>query len=529
MKKILVEIEKDYISFSLSLDQNLEDYNKTNVFSSKKFKFSDEYILDNIKVVGSLIDLLMSNLQINTVLIENNIIASTILKLLNYTPHIRKIYFQEDKPITYTECSLLLENKYINSINCYSMPEYIFDRFNTLKKIDVILRYEILSLSNFMETNNIHTYSDMYYKKEIYLNINLEKDDIEDIIAFLKINQYLKVIILDNYIYENIVVLLNTLKKLNKENIAIIINQNDDNKNILFNNIEIFRNLEDKYNVKIKINYSDQYKKDNYVKQININIIKIILLIILIVSITIFGIYLYLNEVNNRKINNINDRIEKIIEDETKEIDNNYIINEEIEKSIRGRAYYTNYSDVISKLESINSDTVGYIKINNTKVNYPVVQYSNNDYYMKHDFNKENNLAGWIFMDYRNSVNNLDDNTIIYGHNITKDKLMFGSLRYTLDESWYKNKDNQIITFNTKNNNMKWQIFSIYTIEETNDYLINNFSSKDSFKNYIERELERSIYNFEIEVKSEDKILTLSTCNKDDKHRLVIHAKLVGE
>ena len=98
-----------------------------------------------------------------------------------------------------------------------------------------------------------------------------------------------------------------------------------------------------------------------------------------------------------------------------------------------------------SELANINDETVGWITVNKTKVNYPVVQHTDNNYYLKHDFKKNNNAYGWIFMDYRNNIYNMSDNTILYGHNSVKDAMMFGSLRYTTNESWYKNSENQII------------------------------------------------------------------------------------
>ncbi|MBE6152380.1 MAG: class B sortase [Firmicutes bacterium] len=532
MKKILVEIEKDYISFSLSFDNSLDDYNKTNIFNGRKIKFSDTFILDNLKVVGILINKLVKNLNTNKVVINNNEVAEVILMLLKYTPNINKIYFREDKSLTYTECSLISENKYLDFINCYSMPEYLFDRLNMLKRIRVKIRSEIFTLSNFMDENKMQTYSDIYYKKKIVISNELEKEDIEDIIAFFKINKYLKVIELKSYDYNNMLILLNTMKKYRVERIVVIINQLN---NELIEGIEEFDKIEAQYKINIKVKYNEEYKRRNYIKQININIIKTILIILIMLSISIIGLYFYLSHRDNKKIENINQSINDIIEENTKVEEE--VIEEEKEESEevdeptenkRGQAYYTNYKQVFSELLKINSDTVGWIKVNNTKVNYPVVQTKDNDYYLKHAFDKEYNLAGWVFMDYRNNIDTLNQNTIIYGHNITKDRLMFGSLRNTLNESWYKNSENHIITFNTLNENSKWQIFSLYTIEETSDYLITSFSSLNSFKNYIERETNRSIYNFNVDVSEEDKILTLSTCYQDDKHRLVIHAKKVG-
>ena len=131
-------------------------------------------------------------------------------------------------------------------------------------------------------------------------------------------------------------------------------------------------------------------------------------------------------------------------------------------------------------------------------------------------------------MDYRNNVYNLSNNTIILGHNL-KNGMMFGTLRYVTNESWYKNPDNQIITFNTKVKNMKWKIFSIYKIPVTNDYLYANFGDLNEFKKFLDTIKARSIYDFGIELKKEDHILTLTTCGTTSATRLVIHAVLIDE
>ena len=189
-------------------------------------------------------------------------------------------------------------------------------------------------------------------------------------------------------------------------------------------------------------------------------------------------------------------------------------------------AYYANYSKVLSVLKQTNPDTVGWLTVNNTTVNYPVVQSTNNSYYLNHDFNRNSNTLGWVFMDYRNNPGDLDQNTIIYGHNIARAKLMFGNLRETLNERWYTNPDNQYIVFNTLSGNKKWRIFSIYKIPKTNDYLYSSFSTQDDFLAFVDKIKSRSIYNFGVDVKENDKILTLSTCQTSGKDRLVVHAVL---
>ena len=93
----------------------------------------------------------------------------------------------------------------------------------------------------------------------------------------------------------------------------------------------------------------------------------------------------------------------------------------------------------------------------------------------------------------------------------------------------YKNPENQIIEFDTLYGTMKWQIFSIYKIDKTTDYLKVNFSDENIWLDFTKMLKERSIYDFGIEVGINDKILTLSTCSSTREQRLVIHAVLKAE
>lgn len=180
----------------------------------------------------------------------------------------------------------------------------------------------------------------------------------------------------------------------------------------------------------------------------------------------------------------------------------------------------------IKNLKSKNIDTIGWIKVNNTNIDYPFVQSKDNNYYLTHNFNKKKTLAGWIFLDKRNNKNLNDKNNIIYGHS-RKDKSMFGTLKDTLNKKWYKDKDNLIIKITTETKEYNYEVFSIYTIEKENYYLQTNFKSEKKYKTFINILKERSIYNFKINLDNTTSILTLSTCYKDNQ-RVVVHAKLIN-
>jgi len=176
-----------------------------------------------------------------------------------------------------------------------------------------------------------------------------------------------------------------------------------------------------------------------------------------------------------------------------------------------------------SKLKSINNSTVGWISVNGTNINYPFVQTTDNDFYLTHSFEKKYNNAGWVFLDYRNKSTLENQNNIIYAHSQTNNT-MFGTLKNVLQSEWYENTENHVIKLSTETQNSIWQIFSIYIIPTTNDYL--EISFNNNFTDFCKKLSKRSIYEFDVSIKEDDKIITLSTCHGHNK-KLVVHAKLV--
>lgn len=269
-------------------------------------------------------------------------------------------------------------------------------------------------------------------------------------------------------------------------------------------------------------------------KHIIFTIILIIIIVILLTLIGISSINIYNWHKDNKDIEEITETINKNVEiNDIKDSDNQNITIIKPETNTTNTSIYWTYTKMdlmdvnLDELKKMNKDTVGWLSVSGTNVNYPFVQTSDNDYYMKHSFNKTKNSAGWIFLDYRNNLDIFDKNTIIYGHSRI-DKTMFGSLKNTLNKSWYNNKENHIIKMSTDKYDSLWQIFSIYHLPNTNDYLQTVFNSGEEFKNFTSMLQNRSIYKFETTIDEEDRILTLSTChNNTPKEKLVIHAKLI--
>jgi len=168
-----------------------------------------------------------------------------------------------------------------------------------------------------------------------------------------------------------------------------------------------------------------------------------------------------------------------------------------------------------------------WLYIEDTNINYYVLQSDDNDYYLSRNIDGKNFKAGSLILDFRNDADKMSGHTIIYGHNLAKDKLMFGNLSATLQESWYKNEANHIITFNTEKADMQWKVFSIYKVPLTSDYLFTEFSTDEEFVSFANSLKSRSVYDFGVTINDDDKILTLSTCQNSGKNRLVVHAVLV--
>lgn len=514
-KYIILTFDDKYLSFNQTnnlpapsdiINSNKEFHNQF-IYTVKYFKRNDKTIIDII-VKNSF------KRKINSIHIEDSKIIDMVLEFIKIS-NFKSLYIKNFKSLTISQCNLILQNKYINYINCYYIPKLYIQKFNKLGK-KVNINYVDSFSDKFIKEQNLINDDNIYYKKELYINKNTSEKDIK---TFLNINTFLKAIHL-NYCDEKIIEkVIEYLIKDNRENIVIILYQ--DKSRFIENNFKYLKNLSKRYNKELngemKIIYSSKYIKNNIFKQLNYNFIKMISMIILyvaFVALLFTNFYSYITKLNIEKVNY------QIYIDSLNEESSEYSSSQEIDKYSFTKSFLS--------LSKINSDIVGWLTVNNTKVNYPVVQADDNEYYLKRDFYKTRVSSGWIFMDYRNNPYLLDDNTIIYGHKL-KSGLMFGTLSNVLKQSWFEDKDNQIITFDSISTNMKWQIFAIYKTSYKTPYLKTTFRTIDSFNEYIDFALEKSIYDFEVVPEYGDKILTLSTCigNLSQHQRLVIHAKLI--
>ena len=179
------------------------------------------------------------------------------------------------------------------------------------------------------------------------------------------------------------------------------------------------------------------------------------------------------------------------------------------------------------ELSAINSEYKFWLKVDNTNIDYPVVQSKDNDFYLTYDFNKNPLASGSIFMDYRNNFEK-DNSIIVYGHNM-KNKTMFAQLTKFKDKNFFN--ENNLIKVEYKNNTYIYEVFSVYTADLNNeDYLKVDFKDENDYKKYINYIKDKSLYKKDIELNSNDNLITLYTCSYEfENARTIIHGKLISQ
>ena len=223
-------------------------------------------------------------------------------------------------------------------------------------------------------------------------------------------------------------------------------------------------------------------------------VIKVLFGLILFVCLTFLAIWLY----SNNEAKEITNRSQSYL----KKTSNKY------------------YLDPLIKEQ--NPYTVGWLKVEGTDIDYPVVQYTDNSYYLNHDYYDDRNSNGWVFLDSKSKLS--DQNLIIYGQ-FNLDGSIFGTIDELLkvgtekDKSIKNTKSNNKIIFITENDYIEYTIFSGYIGTDYDDYLKRNFKNiNDTLKVFNER----SEVPFGENINGVDHIITLSTINEKDIDRMVI-------
>lgn len=196
------------------------------------------------------------------------------------------------------------------------------------------------------------------------------------------------------------------------------------------------------------------------------------------------------------------------------------------------------YNQKFNSLYQINQDIKGWIQLDGTTINYPVMQGSDNDYYLRRNIYKEYDINGVPFLDYRNKldINSQSDNLVIYGHHMNFDGV-FGPFVHYNKLDFYK--EHPIITFDSVYKDMKWKVvagFYAATSEadeggpvfDYQNYI--DLSDKSRYNEFISQIKQRSVVDTGVDVKYGDKFITISTCaNEFHEGRFVVVARLIRD
>ena len=238
----------------------------------------------------------------------------------------------------------------------------------------------------------------------------------------------------------------------------------------------------------------------------------IFLISLLIGNLLISSYFIYKEFKQNKEQDQTFEELIEVVEETTQENEKNSEIN-------------------LYSLYEMNNDLVGWIRIENTNINYPVVKSKVKNYYLRKDFYKNYSSYGTPFLAENCNVN-VSDNLIIYGHHM-RNRKMFGSLEDYKSKSFYEK--NKIIDFYTLDGDetvkTEYEIFAVFkTVAYSSNgfkyYNYINFNNKEDYEDFIDRVKQLSLYDTGIKAEYGDEILTLSTCEYSNKNgRLVVMAR----
>lgn len=234
--------------------------------------------------------------------------------------------------------------------------------------------------------------------------------------------------------------------------------------------------------------------------------------------IIIFATYMLFVEIGEyRKASNIYKNTVKKYVSVSKDIDENSNDEASEEKPGWGKMIDVN----ISGLQNINEDVIGWIYFENLDINYPILYSGDNNTYLRRSYKGEDIQAGSIFMDGRNAKDFSDVHTIIYGHNM-KDLSMFGKLKYYASDKDYV-LDHEYFQVITAEKKYRYKIISCKTVADDSAVFTIYKNGDQNFLSFVDNVLQRGSYiEGNYDVKSDDHLITLSTCSGND--RFIVNA-----
>ena len=225
------------------------------------------------------------------------------------------------------------------------------------------------------------------------------------------------------------------------------------------------------------------------------------------------AIDIYEKEGTKEVVQNTSEEVQENVEPESKEnrktisTENAEELNEETERMLQ-----------VKELQAQNADIVGWLEIKNTNINYPVLQGTDNSYYMTHNYKKENSKNGSIFLDANYNWNIPSNNLLIYGHNLGNGMMFQELLKYE-KESFYQ--EHPVIRFTTAEEDAEYEIISafksrVYHKSEKNVfryYFFLNSESEEEYREFVKNAKNASLYPIDVTASYGDQLITLSTCS----------------
>lgn len=256
--------------------------------------------------------------------------------------------------------------------------------------------------------------------------------------------------------------------------------------------------------------------KSRHSKKYNNKLKKIILLLLIVIFICGIGYMIYYFYSNNKdKKANLN-ILDNVI------IDDAEITEEKTEKMLQ-----------LEELQKENNEIIGWLEIEDTNINYPVLQTNDNNFYLSHNYKKEKANTGSLFLDKDFDLVNGSSNYLIYGHRNTKG-LMFEDLMKYAKEDFYK--EHTKIKFTTNKEDSVYEIMSVfysrvYYKSEKNVfryYYFVNANNEQEYNDFVNNAKKASIYDTGVNANYGDQLLTLSTCeySQEDGRFVVVAKKL---
>ena len=178
----------------------------------------------------------------------------------------------------------------------------------------------------------------------------------------------------------------------------------------------------------------------------------------------------------------------------------------------------------LEALRAVNPNVIGWILIPDTEINYPLMQGVDNEYYLNHTWEGEENIVGSIFLEHRNSADLTDFNTIVYGHNMNNGSMFAGIRQYKETEYW---KEHPYVYILSDMGVYRYEIFSTYLAATDSDTYGLSFLSRRTRESFLEMAQENSVIVTGVKPEITDRVLTLSTCTGGSyANRWVVHGRL---